>query len=390
MGAPLRGVLGLGETPAMTGSTSPSRHELTGMPFVPPSLVTQGLYALRSRLAWLRRAPVPPAVVALEGVTAVAENRVLGILVELEVADRLAVGPATVVELARGTGVDADPLERVLRLAATRGFVRRDRKGRYRANAFTRALQRDRVQHWRSWVEFAASKPVLDAWARLAVALHGDEPFRVANGTDFFTYVRDHPEFGATFDDAMSAGALLHASLLETALDWTGVHSVCDVGGGTGAVVEVLIRAHPTLRATVLDLPDVVAHARPALLDGVLAERVELVGGDMFTEVPAGHDRYLLLAVLHDWGDDACVRILERISAGMASSGRVVVVDAVIDGGPGDAWSTTTDLLMMALTSGGRERTRAEWDEVFARAGLTIERRHRLATGYTAFELAVA
>lgn len=361
------------------------------MPFVPPAFASRVLNAVRGRLSRLRRAPVPPALVALESITAVAENRVLAILVELDVPDLLAEGPATAGELADRAGVRSDALERVLRFAAVRGFVGRDRTGRYRGSRLTEALRRDRVQPWRAWVTFAGSTEVLAAWDRLPAALHGDDPFEAANGQDFFTFVQQtRPDLGALFDDAMTAGALLQASLLEATLDWSGVEEVCDVGGGTGAVAELLVRAHPQLRATVLDLPEVVARAGSALVNGPLAARVELVGGDMFASVPEGRDRYLLLAVLHDWGDDDAIQILGRIREAMPSHGRIVVVDAVVTGGAGDEWATTTDLLMMALTRAGRERTQPEWEALFRRSAMGIEASHQLASGYTAFELAAA
>src|SRR5680860_545945 len=283
----------------MTESAPWSRRELTGMPFVPPPFASRILNALRGGLSRLRRAPVPPALMALESVTAIAENRVLAILVELDLPDLLAEGPATADDLAHRAGVRVAPLERVLRFATVRGFVGRDGADRYRGTRLTEALRRDRVQPWRAWVEFAGSTEVLAAWDRLPAALYGHDPFEMANGQDFFTFVQQtRPELGAVFDDAMTAGALLQASLLDATLDWDGVGRVCDVGGGTGAAAELLLREHPGLQATVFDLPEVVARARPAIVDGPLSSRVQLVGGDMFTAVPEGRDRYLLLLSL--------------------------------------------------------------------------------------------
>jgi len=372
----------------MTRPALPSRRELTGVPFVPPPLATRMMNVGRWGLARLRRTSVPPAVVVLESVTAVAENRVLAILVQLDVPDLLAEGPATGADLAKRAGVKVEALDRVLRFAAVRGFVRQRPTGRYHATRLTEALRRDRAQPWRAWVQFGGSAEVLGAWERLPAALTGEDPFEAANGEDFFTFVQHtRPELGALFDDAMTAGALMQASLLDAALDWSGVSRVCDVGGGTGAAAELLLREHPQLRVALLELPEVIARARPALVDGPLADRVDLVAGDMFSSVPGGYDRYLLLAVLHDWSDDDAGRILEGIREALPRRGRIVVVDAVLRGGPDDEWATTTDLLMMTLTPGGRERNGPEWEALFRRAGLEVHARHTLASGYAAFEV---
>jgi hypothetical protein len=41
---------------------------------------------------------------------------------------------------------------------------------------------------------------------------------------------------------------------------------------------------------------------------------------------------------------------------------------------------------MLTLAS-GRERTAAEFEDLFARSGLALVDRHRMITGFTAFEL---
>src|SRR2546422_348240 len=83
---------------------------------------------------------------------------------------------------------------------------------------------------------------------------------------------------------ATRAGSTLQALGLAKTLDWSGVTSVCDVGGGTGATLEQIVAAHPHLRATLLDLPEVVAGAKDP-------HSFEAVGGSFFDGVPSGFDR---------------------------------------------------------------------------------------------------
>ena len=80
----------------------------------------------------------------------------------------------------------------------------------------------------------------------------------------------------------------------------------------------------------------------------------------------------MLKRVLHDWPDDVCEGILRRCRDGVAKGGRVVVVDTVIPTGNHPNPSKTVDLLMMILD--GRERTEADFRELFARAGLKLTR----------------
>ncbi len=65
-----------------------------------------------------------------------------------------------------------------------------------------------------------------------------------------------------------------------------GVRRVVDVGGGNGALLARILKAHLALRGTLFDLPQVVERARPHLRELKLADRCEALGGDFFAEVP--------------------------------------------------------------------------------------------------------
>ncbi|HEX6312920.1 MAG TPA: methyltransferase [Acidimicrobiia bacterium] len=362
-------------------------RELLGVPFVPPAWVSRAVVAMRRRLAALHRGTAPASIRVLEGLFGLVDNRVLGLLVELDVPERLD-RPRTSAELAVAVDADEANLERLLRYAAGRGFVRRDRRGRYRANDVTTILRRDHTNSWRGWVEFAGSDWFWDAFRHLDAPVRGQgSGVEAATGRTFFDFVTDtRPDAGDAFNRAMAAGAAVQALALERAFDWSTVQTVCDVGGGTGATLEHLLGARPHLEGVLLDLPEVVAAARPALTAGELRGRCRIEGGSFFEPIPAGADRYLLLAIVHDWHDADAVRILCRVREAMGASARAVVVEGLVPERPRDEFVQASDLLMCALAT-GRERTEAEFDALFAESGLGVVQRVRLATGFVAFEL---
>ena len=218
--------------------------------------------------------------------------------------------------------LDADPvrLERLVRFASVRGWVRLDRTGHVRPTAVTDFLRHDHPGGWRAWVEFAGGRDVVDAVAQLSVSDDAVDGFAAVNGAPFFEYMTAHPERGATFDQAMAAGGRMHALTLAAAIDWSATTSVCDVGGGTGELLATLLDLLPSLRGTLVELPSVIERA-------VAHDRLTLVGGDAFTSVPTGFDTYLLVNVLHDWSDDDAVRILRTV-ADACGAARVLVVDS--------------------------------------------------------------
>src|SRR5205809_144984 len=148
-------------------------REIIGAPVVPPPRVTRLVTRLRAGLLTTHRRTAPPALRVVETVFALIDNRVLGLVVELELPELLD-RPRTVSELAGATGTNTEALARVLRYAAGRGFVNWTRSGRYRANRFTRVLRRDNVNSWRGWVEFGTSDWFWDAWRHADAAVRGE------------------------------------------------------------------------------------------------------------------------------------------------------------------------------------------------------------------------
>jgi hypothetical protein len=170
----------------------------------------------------------------------------------------------------------------------------------------------------------------------------------------------------------MASTSSIQMELVAKRYPYTG--RVCDVGGGTGTLLSRILREHRDATGVLYDLPAVVARSGPVLEAAGVADRVEVVGGSFFDGVPPGCDRYLMQAIVHDWDDDSCVTFLSHCRTAMAPDGRVLVVEALVPEHDGDHFIKAVDLEMLVDTGAGRERTRAEFGALFARAGLEVER----------------
>ncbi len=363
------------------------RTAVLGTPVLPPGWLTRTVLRLRALLNRAHRSMAPPSLQVLETLLSILDNRALALLVDLGVPDLLHV-PRTINELADATGTDMTNLQRLLRYSASRGLVRLDGHGQYRSSPLVQALRSDQVNPWTGWVLMAGSDWFWNALQHLDAPLHNPSVsgIKSASGHEFHEFVNKvRPDAGIAFNTAMEAGSTIQSIVLTHGLRWSETRSVCDVGGGTGAALEVLLRVHPHLEATLFDLPEVVDKTRPALRSGPLASRCQIVGGDFFNSVPSGADRYLMLRVVNEWDDKHALTILRAVTDAMRPDGHVLVVEHVLPEKPRNELVFASDFMKLALL--GRERTTSEYQSLFKSAGLQINRVTLLATGATAFEL---
>ncbi len=360
-------------------------------PLVPPGwLVRLGL-RLRGGVGALHARMVPGFSLVLERVFGLVDTKALYCAVDLGIPDLLAAGPMTSAQLAAATDADQDATERLLRFLVSRGFFTH-RRGAYRNNAASDRLRIDHPFSFRDWVLFFGSEWNLRIWNEMPGRVRdGSSASEAALGVPFFRYLSEqHPQAGRTFAGAMASGSRMQGLFFADAIDLSAVRHVCDVGGGSGSVLAHLLRVNPTLRGTILDLPPLEAEARSVFEAAGVTDRAAFVGGDFFEAVPPGCDLYVLFAIIHDWDDERSVRILSNIRRARAPGGRVMVVEAVVPAHDGEHFLKTTDMLMLVLGDGGRERTDEEFAALWARAGLRQERRVMLPSTFEVFELVPA
>ncbi|KAH7518340.1 hypothetical protein FEM48_Zijuj09G0161100 [Ziziphus jujuba var. spinosa] len=102
-----------------------------------------------------------------------------------------------------------------------------------------------------------------------------------------------------------------------------------------------------------------------------LSARIRSAGSSPF-EAANGEDW-----VLHDWGDEECIQILKKCKEAIPKDkGKVIIVEAVIEeeDEKKDKLSDVRlmlDMVMMAHTSTGKERTWKEWEYVLGQVGFT-------------------
>jgi 2,7-dihydroxy-5-methyl-1-naphthoate 7-O-methyltransferase len=291
----------------------------------------------------------------------------------LRLADHIEGGATRLEDLAGRARADPDALQRLLRyLVARRVFI--DEGGTY-ANTELSELLLDRAG-WRPWLDLDDAPGIwAAAWTGLLQAVRTGSP-----GRDEAWYYDELARTGRgdSFDALMAAQVSANAQQIAAEYDWSSIEHVVDVGGGTGALLRALLAAHPHLRGTLFDLPQVVAGAEPA-------ERLDVVAGNFLDDPLPRGDAYVLSQIVHGWPDGGAAQVLRRCVEAGGDDARVLLVEGLISEQP-SADEASFDLFMLTLT-GGRQRTLGDFQRLGESVGLTLTSCRDLETGNSLVEL---
>jgi hypothetical protein len=152
-----------------------------------------------------------------------------------------------------------------------------------------------------------------------------------------------------------------------------------DVGGGLGHDLQELRERHPSLPGRL------VLQDRAEVIDAVAAGGggvFEATAHDFFTPQPVkGARAYYLHSVLHDWGDDDCVRILEQLKPAMKPGYSSLLINEIIVPSQNPAWPITSMDQLVFILGAMQERTEAHWEGILKSAGFKIHKIYNYEMG---------
>lgn len=297
------------------------------------------------------------------------------VVATLRIADHIAAGVEEINELARAANCDADYLGRVLRHLIGKGVFEEPSPGRFALNEAARQLLEPGMLLGLNLDGFGGRMAY--AWGTLIKAVRTGKPaYHELFGRPYWEDLDAHPEIAADFDALMGpAGHGKPDPEILPGGNWDSVRTVVDVGGGTGALLAEILRAHPDVNGILVDFPKTVERAAETFAAAGVADRVEIIGQSFFDPLPAGADLYVLSKVLNDWPDRETVAILKRCAEAARPADRIVISGGVL---PDDA---PASLSIEAVLVGGKTNTLAEFRELAREAGLKVVAAGRLPSG---------
>lgn len=211
-----------------------------------------------------------------------------------------------------------------------------------------------------------------DTWSTLTQA--------VRQGKTVLTHFFDKrdKEWLTAFIAAMHERACQQARKIISLLGLSGVFSVLDVGGGSGAYAMAFVQAKKGISSTVFDLPGVIPLTRNYIKEEGLLSKVKTISGDYRADsLGEGFDLVFLSAIIHSNSSLENRALMHKCAAALNPQGQVVVQDFIMDGDrTSPAFGTLFALNMLVATESGDTYTEPEVRLWMQEAGLSgIKRR---------------
>lgn len=331
------------------------------------------LMASRRFQSWAARFPMTRGMVRREGealfdiMAGFCHSQILMALAELQIPEALLGGALSEDQIADKTSVPADRLHILLQGGASLGLL---------------TLKRGKVKLTRRGAAFA-TVPGLSAMVRHHRAFYRDleDPVAFFRGetttelAEVWPYVFGNgaeidPATAGAYSDLMTQSQALVAEDTLRLVNFHGIETLMDIGGGTGAFLTAVATAHPTLNVHLFDLPAVASEATARFADNGLSEKSDITLGSFRTDdLPIGPDAISLIRVLYDHSDDTVRALLAKIYDTLPEDGRLIISEPMSGGvTPNKATDAYFALYTLAMRT-GRTRSASEISRRLADAG---------------------
>jgi len=308
-------------------------------------------------------------------------SQALGAVVRLNIPDLLQAKPLTAAELAPLCGAQSAYLSRLMRGASAVGVFHESSDGKYSLTPMSELLvEKEDGSGMKHFALHITSEVCYFSWAYMdQVVKSGVEGCKTHFKKPCWDVMDEDPLSQHWFNKSMTGLSRVTEQFLVSGYDWkeAGFKRLVDVGGGFGHTILKVLEApgNEHTEGICFDIPKTIQAAQMQKLPDSVASRFSFVEGDFFKAIPEA-DGYLLKNVLHDWNDTHTVSILKSCSKAMQAKGRVLIIEFMpseVGEMSGSPFALLLDLHMMAVT-GGKERTRKDWQHLFSQAGLALSR----------------
>ena len=296
-----------------------------------------------------------------------ASDLLLAAAVHLDLFSRLENRPLDRHGICSTLGIRDRPADVMMTLFAAMGLVERGDEG-FGLTPLSKNFLTRNSQH--SLLPYFASLGARSVCREMVNVLRTGEPASWADsGEQEWVSAMEDADFAESFTAAMDSRGAWFAPLLAKCLDCSGRTRLLDIGGGSGIYACHLVREYPHLEASILEKPPADAVAGGFVGKMGLSDRIGIVAGDMFEEIPHGYDVHLFSNVLHDWGRGNVERVLARSFQALMPGGSIAIHDTHINASKTGPLEVAEYSVLLMYSTEGKCYSVSEMDALLAGAG---------------------
>lgn len=291
---------------------------------------------------------------------------------ELELFDHISAkgGPATIEDLQKATGIEEPRLQILVNALTAMKALSRNSHGGYSLSPNTeKFLVRSARFFYGDYLRLQIGQQFYKHMSTLPQIM------KTGEGPTYEKLFSD-PAEADTYTKAQHNGSLATARALCKKVDFSGMRSLLDIGGGSGAFSIMICRKNPEMNARILEFPEVCNTGEKFVAgeEDQVSGRVKYIRGSCLDEWPAElgdeHDAVLISYVSESVPHTAVPMLYERAFSRLRPGGLLMVHSFMVDDsldGPilGALWS----LQHVAVNANGLGLHPANVGDLMSKAG---------------------
>jgi len=275
--------------------------------------------------------------------------------------------PKTAAELAEICKLNEVKLTLLLQALHSISFLEKRKDNTFKINRISEFLTENHPDSLKyacmNWAE-----EHLTAWQLLEYSIQtGKSAFEKVYGKPYFEYLNEHPEKLHAYHQAMYEYARDDYQNLPKIIDFTKFSTLMDIGGGYGALLEIVQNACPTLKCILFDLPQVIKN--------VNIPNIQKISGNFFDAIPQVADAIILARILHDWNNQQASIILKNCFEALPDKGTLFIIENCTDKISEDLSLLSLNMTVMCESF---ERSSTEYIELATNAGFQFKKYRKL------------
>ena len=254
---------------------------------------------------------------------------VLACALELGLFTRLADGPKTIAEIAEHMGIKLRPAEVLAVTCAAIGVLRKD-GDRYANVGDMEEFLVEGQALYNQYTAFGRAGYVdPERGAKIKEAILTDRPQKGAGWLDKATG-KSRPSMA--FYPKRHHLRIIWGDCVARAFDFSKCRKIVDLGGATGGHLVGIAKRYPHLEAIVFDLEYNRQGAEEGLAQTDSSGKIAFQTGNFFEDTyPPSTDVFFMSHVLHDWGRDRCMCILQRCYEALPEGGVAIAAEFLLN-----------------------------------------------------------